>query len=45
MLPPITEIIGGRPTAGDLRDVNVADLLGRRPVDLDMAVIAEPDRR
>jgi FlaA1/EpsC-like NDP-sugar epimerase len=41
VLPPIAEIIGGRPTASDLRDVNLADLLGRRPVDLDMAVIAE----
>ena len=40
-LPPIKEIIGGRPTAGDLRNVDVADLLGRRPVSLDMAVIAE----
>nr|WP_272955425.1 nucleoside-diphosphate sugar epimerase/dehydratase [Pedococcus badiiscoriae] len=40
-LPPVREIIGGRPTAGDLRNVDVADLLGRRPVELDMAVIAE----
>lgn len=40
-LPPIRDIIGGRPTAGDLRNVDVADLLGRRPVELDMAVIAE----
>lgn len=41
VLPPIGEIIGGRPTAGDLRNVNVADLLGRHPVDLDMAAIAD----
>jgi FlaA1/EpsC-like NDP-sugar epimerase len=40
-LPPIRDIIGGRPTAGDLRNVDLADLLGRRPVELDMAVIAE----
>ncbi len=40
-LPPVREIIGGRPTAEDLRNVDVADLLGRRPVELDMAVIAE----
>jgi FlaA1/EpsC-like NDP-sugar epimerase len=40
-LPPVREIFGGRPTAGDLRDVDVADLLGRRPVMLDMAAIAE----
>ncbi|GAB3444410.1 nucleoside-diphosphate sugar epimerase/dehydratase [Phycicoccus ginsengisoli] len=41
LLPPIRDIIGGRPTAGDLRNVDVADLLGRRPVDLDTAVIAD----
>ena len=40
-LPSVRDIIGGRPTAGDLRKVDVADLLGRRPVELDMAVIAE----
>ena len=40
-LPPVKDIIGGRPTAGDLRNVDVADLLGRRPIELDMAVIAE----
>lgn len=40
-LPPVRDIIGGRPTAGDLRNVDVADLLGRRPVELDTAVIAE----
>jgi FlaA1/EpsC-like NDP-sugar epimerase len=40
-LPSVREIMGGRPTAGDLRNVDVADLLGRRPVELDMAVIAE----
>ena len=41
VLPPIKDIIGGRPTAGDLRNVDVADLLGRRPVNLDTAVIAD----
>ncbi|SER73120.1 dTDP-glucose 4,6-dehydratase [Pedococcus cremeus] len=41
VLPKISEIIGGRPTANDLRNVNVADLLGRRPVELDMAAIAD----
>ena len=40
-LPPVSEIIGGRPTASDLRNVDVADLLGRRPISLDTAVIAE----
>ncbi|WP_343988217.1 nucleoside-diphosphate sugar epimerase/dehydratase [Terrabacter terrae] len=40
-LPPLKEIIGGRPTPNDLRDLDVADLLGRRPVDLDTTAIAE----
>ncbi|KJK13685.1 dTDP-glucose 4,6-dehydratase [Terrabacter sp. 28] len=40
-LPPLKEIIGGRPTTADLRDLDVADLLGRRPVKLDTTVIAE----
>lgn len=31
-LPPLKDIIGGRPTPNDLRDLDVADLLGRRPV-------------
>lgn len=40
-LPPAHEILGGRPTRHDLRDLDVADLLGRRPVELDTTVIAE----
>lgn len=40
-LPPLREIIGGRPTSRDLRDVNVEDLLGRRPISLDTTAIAE----
>ncbi|MDO8119927.1 nucleoside-diphosphate sugar epimerase/dehydratase [Isoptericola sp. b490] len=41
ILPPLREIIGGRPTSRDLRDVNVEDLLGRRPIKLDTTAIAE----
>ncbi len=41
ILPPLREIIGGRPTSRDLRDVNVEDLLGRRPITLDTTAIAE----
>ena len=41
ILPPLREIIGGRPTTRDLRDVNVEDLLGRRPITLDTTAIAE----
>ena len=40
-LPPLQAIIGGRPTTRDLRDVNVEDLLGRRPISLDTSAIAE----
>jgi FlaA1/EpsC-like NDP-sugar epimerase len=40
-LPPLKDIIGGRPTSHDLRDLDVADLLGRRPVELDTTAIAE----
>lgn len=40
-LPPLRDIIGGRPTSSDLRDVDLRDLLGRRPIDLDTTVIAE----
>lgn len=41
ILPPLHAIIGGRPTTRDLRDVNVEDLLGRRPISLDTSAIAE----
>ena len=41
ILPPLRDIIGGQPTSYDLRDVNLEDLLGRRPISLDTTVIAE----
>ncbi len=41
VLPPLLQIMDGRPTTSDLRDVNLGDLLGRRPVELDQAAIAE----
>jgi len=41
VLPPISEILGGRPTTRDLRDIDLTDLLGRRPVSLDTRAIAE----
>ena len=40
VLPPISQILGGRPTTTDLRDVDLSDLLGRRPVSLDTRAIA-----
>ncbi|HZL05166.1 MAG TPA: nucleoside-diphosphate sugar epimerase/dehydratase, partial [Coriobacteriia bacterium] len=41
VLPPLRDIIGGQPTSHDLRDVNLEDLLGRRPITMDTTVIAE----
>ena len=41
VLPPLRDIIDGQLTQNDLRDVNLEDLLGRRPVRLDTTVIAE----
>jgi FlaA1/EpsC-like NDP-sugar epimerase len=40
VLPPLTELL--RPWVGhtDLRDLDITDLLGRRPVDIDIAAIA-----
>lgn len=40
-LPPLRDIIDGRPTSRDLRDVDLEDLLGRRPTSMDTTVIAE----
>jgi FlaA1/EpsC-like NDP-sugar epimerase len=40
ILPPLRDIIDSQPTPYDLRDVNLEDLLGRRPVSLDTTVIA-----
>jgi FlaA1/EpsC-like NDP-sugar epimerase len=41
ILPPLRDIIGGQPTPYDLRDVNLEDLLGRRPITMDTTVVAE----
>jgi FlaA1/EpsC-like NDP-sugar epimerase len=41
VLPPLRDIIGGQPTSYDLRDVNLEDLLGRRPITMDTTVVAE----
>ena len=40
VLPPLREMIGGQVTLGALREFNVADLLGRRPVKTDLSEIA-----
>ncbi len=41
VLPPVKDLFGQRPRASDLHDLDIADLLGRTPVDLDMAAISE----
>jgi FlaA1/EpsC-like NDP-sugar epimerase len=41
ILPPLRDIIGDQPTSYDLRDVNLEDLLGRRPITMDTTAIAE----
>lgn len=41
ILPPLRDIISGRSSAHDLRDVKLEDLLGRRPIVLDTTTIAE----
>ncbi len=40
VLPPISEILGGRPTTTDLRDVDLNDLLGRRPITMDSGAVS-----
>jgi len=41
VLPPLWDIMGGQVSSTDLRDLNLSDLLGRRPVSLDLATIAD----
>lgn len=40
VVPPIREMIGGRITLASLRDFNVGDLLGRRPIETDLSRIS-----
>lgn len=40
VVPPVREMIGGRVELAQLREPNVADLLGRRPVESDLSEIA-----
>lgn len=43
-VPAMAELIAGRVTLGQIRDVSAADLLGRDSVDLDLAVVCEQIR-
>src|SRR5690606_12616914 len=41
VLPPVREMIGGQVTLGALRQFNVADLLGLRPIRTDLSEISD----
>lgn len=40
VVPPVHEMIAGQVELGQLREFNVADLLGRRPIETDLSEIA-----
>jgi FlaA1/EpsC-like NDP-sugar epimerase len=40
VLPSVAELIGGRARVGDIRDVQIADVLGRPPALMDLAPMA-----
>lgn len=39
VVPPFSALVGGNLSAGDIRDINLEDLLGRRPITLDQKAI------
>lgn len=41
MIPPVREMIGGKMSLDRLREFNVSDLLGRRPIETDVRSIAD----
>ena len=41
VVPPVREMIGGQVHLGQLREVNVLDLLGRRPIETDLRAISD----
>ena len=41
VLPPVSELIGGNATAGQIREVTEEDILGRRPIQTDLSAIGE----
>lgn len=43
-LPSLSDLLGGHPNPGDLREVNLNDLLGRRPIVMDTTAVAEQIR-
>lgn len=41
LLPPLSQILGGRVKLSDIKEVEIADILGRRQVNTDIASIAD----
>jgi len=41
VLPPVRDLLGGRVSIRDVRDINVADLLGRNAIETDIESIAQ----
>ncbi|MGO1174344.1 MAG: polysaccharide biosynthesis protein, partial [Actinomycetaceae bacterium] len=40
LLPPVSQMVGGRVSLSDVKELDIADILGRRQVDLDLDSIA-----
>ena len=40
VMPPLEEILDGRRGMNDLRDISIEDIIGRHPVDTDVATVA-----
>lgn len=40
VMPPLDDILDGRRGMGDLRDISIEDIIGRHPVDTDVATVA-----
>ena len=41
VLPSMSDVVGASPTSGDLRDLDLTDILGRTPVQLDTQLVAD----
>ncbi|MGO1746664.1 MAG: polysaccharide biosynthesis protein [Microbacterium gubbeenense] len=41
VMPPFAEILGGRARPSDIRDIQIEDLIGRRPVDMRADLVTE----
>lgn len=41
ILPPVSDLIGGNATAGQIREVTEEDILGRRPIQTDLSSIGD----